>query len=57
MTGLDIDDIQVSLSGTGIELSIRARTEDPDRTYTHPDIGDHFRRKTLVTRVEPRNTP
>ena len=55
MIGLDIDDFQVTPVGVGVSLELRARIEDPDRTYTHPDIGDHFRRKVLTTRVIPRN--
>ena len=38
-----------------IEISITARTADPDPNYTHPTYGDHYRRYTLTSYITPPN--
>lgn len=55
VTGLDIDDFQLSARASGVSVSLRARTRYPDRYYTHPVEGDHYRRKELTAIIEARN--
>jgi type IV pilus assembly protein PilW len=38
-----------------IEITLVARTPEPDPKYTHPSFGDHYRRYTLTSTVIPRN--
>jgi type IV pilus assembly protein PilW len=38
-----------------IKITIIARTAKPDRDYTHPTYGDHYRRYTLSSVITPRN--
>jgi type IV pilus assembly protein PilW len=38
-----------------IKITITARTARPDRDYTHPTYGDHYRRYTLTSVITPRN--
>jgi type IV pilus assembly protein PilW len=38
-----------------IEISITARTAEPDRNYSHPTYGDGYRRYTLTSYITPPN--
>ena len=38
-----------------IEISITARTAEPDPNYSHPTYGDHYRRYTLTSYITPPN--
>jgi len=38
-----------------IEITIIARTADPDPNYTHPTEGDNYRRYTLTSYITPPN--
>lgn len=55
LAGVGIDDLQFTLSGSVLNLSIRARAAKEDPSYTDPAKGDHYWRKTLTAVVSPRN--
>ena len=38
-----------------VTVTLRARTAAADSKYIHPDAGDHYRRKTLTSRIGLRN--
>jgi type IV pilus assembly protein PilW len=38
-----------------VRLTLTARSSRPDHDYIHPLYGDHFRRITLASTIQPRN--
>jgi type IV pilus assembly protein PilW len=38
-----------------INLTMTARAQSPDAGYTHPQVGDHYRRRTLTSNICLRN--
>ena len=50
-----IEDLSFERRDGGIEISLTARTSQPDATYEHPVEKDPFRRLNLSSLVRPRN--
>jgi len=38
-----------------VRLTLTARSARPDHDYVHPIYGDHFRRVTITSTIQPRN--
>ena len=51
----NIDLFTVSETGDSISIELTARAAAEDGEYTHPTMGDHYRRTTLTRKVHPRN--
>jgi len=51
----NIEDLQITRNTHSVDLALTGRTSKPDRYYTHPVTGDHFRRMDLTRRIQPRN--
>ena len=50
-----IEEMQFQRQSGGIEVSLRARTSQPDAYYVHPTFKDPYRRMNLTSLVRPRN--
>ena len=50
-----IEDLQFSQSGAVLTVVLRARSEYPDRWYTHPVFNDQFHRETVTNSIPLRN--
>lgn len=49
-----IEDLRFERQGDILELTVTARTAEPDSNYTHPEKKDHYRRLTLTSHVKLR---
>lgn len=55
VTAAYIEDMRFDRQAGGIEVSLRARTSQPDSLYVHPTFNDPYRRMNLTSLVRPRN--
>lgn len=51
----NIENLQVTLTGNAVTLSLTGKTTNPDIGYTHPTVGDAYRRVALTSKVTLRN--
>ncbi|MGD9872880.1 MAG: PilW family protein [Kiritimatiellia bacterium] len=55
MAAGNIESFNVAVTGKVVDISITGRTGKPEYGYTHPIVGDHYRRFTVSTKVVKRN--
>jgi len=55
LIAVGVENLQATLLSNAVAFVLTGRTDEPDRHYTHPTAGDHYRRKTLNCEVTTRN--
>ena len=55
VTAAYVEDLQIVDNGSSFEVTLSMRTAHPDAYYTHPALGDNFRRVDFSSMVTPRN--